>query len=95
MKIRKFENLKKKKVFFSRTLELFILRYEKCPCEDWQKDIEYYSEIGKIIDKFLIDNNNQRQILLCNKIKEQLAINGNISRNRNKTTEELFVGWND
>ena len=53
-----------------------------------EKDIEYYSLIEGVLDAF-----GDSYGLLFAKIKEQISLNKNISRTRNKTAEELFGGW--
>ena len=69
---------------------LCYLRLENCPCEDWEKDLQYYSSIEEVLNNF-----DDSFGFLIMKIKEQILINKDISRNRNKTTEELFAGWDD
>jgi len=69
---------------------LCYLRLEKCPREDWQQDLQYYSAIE---DK-LIAFGNLNEVLVL-KIKDQIKENKENSRNRNKTAEELFAGWDD
>lgn len=63
---------------------LFILRQEKCPLTDWEEDVQYYLEIERLIDQYLIKKPNGRICFLCEKIKEQLICNRDESRNRNK-----------
>ena len=67
---------------------LCYLRLENCPREDWKKDMEYYSLIEGVLDAF-----DDSHGLLTTKIREQISLNKIISRNRNKTAEELFGGW--
>ena len=67
---------------------LCYLRLENCPREDWEKDMEYYSLIEGVLDAF-----GDSYGLLTTKIREQISLNKIISRNRNKTAEELFGGW--
>ncbi len=67
---------------------LCYLRLENCPREDWEKDMEYYSLIEGVLDAF-----GDLYGLLTSKIREQISLNKIISRNRNKTAEELFGGW--
>lgn len=67
---------------------LCYLRLENCPREDWEKDMEYYSLIEGVLDAF-----GDSYGLLTSKIREQISLNKIISRNRNKTAEELFGGW--
>ena len=67
---------------------LCYLRLENCPREDWEKDLEYYSLIEGVLEAF-----GDSYGFLSAKIKEQISLNKNISRTRNKTAEELFGGW--
>ena len=74
---------------------LFILRQETCPCNDWEADVRYYQAIEALVDAYRIKTPHATAWLLCNKIKEQLAVNQDTSRNRNQTSEELYAGWNE
>lgn len=69
---------------------LCYLRLENCPCADWDKDLRYYSSIEDSLDDL-----DDSYGFLAMKIKEQILKNKDISRNRNKTAEELFSGWDD
>lgn len=69
---------------------LCYLRLEECPCEDWEKDLKYFSLIEDVLNT--ADDSHE---FLVMKIKDQILINKDISRNRNKTAEELFSGWED
>ena len=69
---------------------LCYLRLENCPCEDWEKDLQYYSLIENVLNVF-----DDSHGFLLTKIREQILKNKDISRNRNKSSDELFAGWND
>lgn len=66
------------------------LRLERCPCEDWEKNLQYYFLIEKVLNVF--DDSYE---FLVARIKEWILINKAISRNGNKKVEELFAGWED
>ena len=74
---------------------LFSLKEETCPYADWAEDVARYRELEKRIEALLDNTSDGGTRRLCNKIKERLAENEDISRNRNKTAQELFAGWND
>lgn len=63
---------------------LFVLRLEKCPFADWEKDVKYYLEIEKLIDQYINKKPNDRICFLCEKIKKELITNRDESRNKNK-----------
>ncbi len=74
---------------------LCYLRIEKCPHEDWVIDNEYYSCIEAVLDELDASVINGVIPILLQKLKEQISENKNASRNRNKTAEELYAGWDD
>lgn len=74
---------------------LFELRMNSCPMEDWTADKVFYDEMNAILDDFIKASKNGVILVLCEKIKEKIKDNRAISRNTNKTAEELYCGWNE
>ena len=74
---------------------LCTLRAGKCPKEDWEQDLKYYRQLEELIDSYLSKPTAEQQSVLWYRIKDQIAENMDISRNRNKKPEELFAGMED
>lgn len=74
---------------------LFELRMNKCPMEDWIADRAFYDDTDAVLDDFIEVYENGTIFFLCRKIKEQIKDNRDVSRNTNKTAEELYRGWNE
>lgn len=72
---------------------------DRCPLGDWTEDIPYYKKMMEELQnyglKYYREKNWKVAIFLSQKILEQLDKNMDLSRNCNKTAEELYAGWND
>lgn len=62
------------------------------PCEDWKKDILYFDELEK---EFSMESSDEETRQLLQKLKDLIFQKRNESLKLNKTTEELYAGWND
>lgn len=62
------------------------------PCEDWKKDIKYFDELEK---DFSMESSDEETEQLRQKLKDLISEKRNASLNLNKTTEELYAGWDD
>ena len=74
---------------------LFELRMNKCPMEDWIADRAFYDDTDAALNDFIKVYKTGTILFLCEKIKEQIRDNRDVSRNTNKTAEELYCGWNE
>ena len=74
---------------------LFELRMNKCPMEDWIADRAFYDDTDAALNDFIKVYKTGTILFLCEKIKEQIRDNRDVSRNTNKTAEELYRGWNE
>ena len=62
------------------------------PCEDWKKDIIYFDELEK---DFSMESSDEETEQLRQNLKELISEKRKASLNLNKTTEELYGGWDD
>lgn len=62
------------------------------PCEDWKKDKLYFDELER---EFSREPSDEETKLLLEKLKDLIFKKRNASLNLNKTSEELYAGWND
>lgn len=62
------------------------------PCEDWKKDKIYFDKLEQEFSKEASDDETKQ---LLQELKELICEKRNLSLNMNKTTEELYAGWND
>ena len=62
------------------------------PCENWKKDKLYFDELEK---EFSREPSDEETELLLKNLKDLISEKRNASLNLNKTTEELYAGWND
>lgn len=62
------------------------------PCEDWKEDEIYFERLEKEFSEEATDQETQH---LLQELRELIYEKRNLSLNMNKTTEELFAGWND
>lgn len=62
------------------------------PCEDWKEDKIYFDQLEKEFSEKPADE--QTQVLL-ETLKKLIYDKRTASLNMNKTSEELFAGWND
>lgn len=62
------------------------------PCEDWKEDKIYFDRLEKEFSEDAIDEETKQ---LQQELKKLIYEKRNLSLNMNKTTEELFAGWND
>lgn len=71
------------------------LRLIRCPFDTWVEDKAYYDKLEQALDTAIDRHPDGSARFLIEKIKEQLDYNRTISLNHNKTSEELFAGWNE
>lgn len=68
-----------------------------CPFEDWREDVPHYKNLSDELRecglKFYREKKWDVAVFLSEKILEQLDKNMELSRNCNKTAEELYSGW--
>ncbi len=62
------------------------------PCEDWKEDKVYFDNLEK---EFSEDATDEEEKSLLQELRELIYEKRVSSLNMNKTTEELFAGWND
>ena len=62
------------------------------PCEDWREDKIYFDRLEKEFSEVATDEETEQ---LLQELKELICKKRTSSLNMNKTTEELFAGWND
>ena len=62
------------------------------PCEDWKEDEKYFDRLEQEFSRAPQDD-EEKQLLEA--LKKLIYEKRMTSLNRNKTTEELFAGWND
>lgn len=62
------------------------------PYEDWKKDKIYFDKLEQEFPKEASDDETKQ---LLQELKELICEKRNLSLNMNKTTEELYAGWND
>lgn len=72
---------------------------DRCPFDSYEKDILYYKELIQVLEKWINGTFSERKmniaIVLVEKILKTINQNITLSLNCNKTTEELFSGWED
>ena len=62
------------------------------PCEDWKADKVYFDQLER---EFSEDSTDAETQALLTALRELIYDKRTKSLNMNKTTEELFAGWND
>ncbi|MBQ8784399.1 MAG: hypothetical protein IJZ57_11575 [Clostridia bacterium] len=62
------------------------------PCEDWKEDKKYFDELEKEFSEEPADKETE---LLLEELRNLIDKKRTSSLNMNKTTEELYAGWND
>jgi len=62
------------------------------PCKDWKEDKKYFDQLEKEFSKVPDDEEGK---LLLETLKQLIYDKRTSSLNVNKTTEELYAGWND
>jgi hypothetical protein len=70
-----------------------------CPLEDWEEDVPHYKKMADDLKKYGLKQYQEKKwnaaIFLSERILAQLDENMDLSRNRNKTVQELYAGWDD
>lgn len=69
-----------------------------CPFESWEEDIPYYKDLAEQIEPYIsafAEKGWDGAAFLGKKLLEQIHENMDFSRDRNKTTQELYAGWDD
>lgn len=69
-----------------------------CPFESWEEDIPYYKDLTEQIEPYIsvfMEKGWDRAVFLGKKLLEQIHENMDFSRDRNKTAQELYAGWDD
>lgn len=62
------------------------------PCADWKEDKKFFNQLESEFSE-IPDDEEGKQLLAT--LKLLIDDKRTSSLNRNKTTEELFAGWND
>ena len=62
------------------------------PCNDWKEDKLYFDGLER---EFSYEPNDEETKILLNELRKLINDKRTSSMNMNKTTEELFSGWND
>ena len=62
------------------------------PCEDWKEDKKYFDQLEQ---EFSCEPEDEEGKNLLKELKTVIYDKRTASLNMNKTTEELFAGWND
>ena len=62
------------------------------PCEDWKEDKEYFDQLERVFSEEPADAETKALLATLRKL---IYDKRTLSLNMNKTTEELFAGWND
>lgn len=62
------------------------------PCEDWKEDKKYFDKLELEFSEEPKDEETKASLEI---LKKLIYDKRNLSLNMNKTTEELFAGWND
>ena len=62
------------------------------PCEDWKEDKKYFDQLEQ---EFSYEPEDEEGKNLLKELKTVIYDKRTASLNMNKTTEELFAGWND
>ena len=62
------------------------------PGNDWKEDAEYFDSLEKEFSKLPEDEETK---VLLESLKELIGNKRADSLNMNKTSEELYAGWND
>ena len=62
------------------------------PCEDWKENKIYFDQLEK---DFAEEPTDEETKLLLKELKSLICKKRTSSLNMNKTTEELYAGWND
>ena len=62
------------------------------PCEDWKEDKVYFDKLEKEFSEFPADEETK---VLHKQLMTLIQEKRISSLNYNKSTEELFAGWND
>ncbi len=68
------------------------LKSIRFPCEDWKEDKKYFDYLE---EKFSKDVNDEETASLLKELRELIKSKRIDSLNMNKTSEELYAGWND
>lgn len=69
-----------------------------CPFESWEEDVPYYKDLAEQIEPYLsifMEKGWDKAVFLGKKLLEQIHENMDFSRDRNKTAQELYAGWDD
>lgn len=62
------------------------------PCEDWKEDKKYFD---KLEEEFSFDGEDEETKILLEELRKIIYNKRTLSLNMNKTTEELFAGWDE
>ena len=68
------------------------LNFISFPCEDWKEDKKYFDQLE---EEFSVEPDDEETKALLEDLKKLIYDKRTSSLNRNKTTEELFAGWDD
>lgn len=71
---------------------------DRCPFESWEEDVSYYKDFAEQIEPYLsifMEKGWDKAVFLGKKLLEQIHENMDFSRDRNKTAQELYAGWDD
>ena len=68
------------------------LKSVRFPCEDWKEDKIYFDRLE---EEFSEEATDQETKELLSELKSLIQDKRALSLNMNKTTEELFAGWDD
>ena len=62
------------------------------PCEDWKEDKKYFDNLEQ---EFSFEPEDEETEILLKELKKIIYKKRTSSLNMNKTTEELYAGWDD
>ena len=68
------------------------LRSIRFPCNDWKEDRSYFDKLEAEFSEVPQDKETKA---LLDELKRLIQEKRNLSLDYNKTTEELYAGWND
>jgi len=68
------------------------LRSIRFPCNDWKEDRVFYDRLEK---EFSEEPADEETRILLDDLRKLIREKRDLSLNCNKTTEELYSGWND
>lgn len=69
-----------------------FLKLIRFPCEDWKEDKKYFDHLE---EKFSKEANDEETAVLLKELRDLIKNKRMDSLNRNKTSEELYAGWNE